>query len=892
MKSFLKLMFILFISVHCYSGTIEHSGENTFLLGNKIGVEQIGGNVFLGRAQTALNNGFSRMVQYPIEVSNPSGFYFSHKLYVGGGTSASGEGLASIYSLDFSSAEPGSWVVSGSLPAALTKPQFLRIGERVYLFSLNEKTVWSIEHSLISGGPWRVERDIPASLGLYKPLLVNGNIYLFPNDGSSDVWIGEISSVGTILPWRKIDQLPISLVDYAVGVTPNGIFVIGGVDDASATKSDIYFTRLLNNGTFEGWVTQNSFPLPIRNISLTVGNGVLIAIGGSQGISVFDTCYTALFNKDGLTSGWREDFRFPTQIINNFTLIEGSRLFSIGGTTLGGATKLVINASVLYRHSAPTLQNDLVPAGASPFMNTLTNFRASDAYFVSERNRLYAIKSQGGFGMSVMGDINEESLLVNATTVTYAPSGTLLQGTWSLPGVIIGLQPDQGRDPSITICCDWYINTPVIYTSKTRLDGALNFVAVSTDPINYSRVPSYWVANGRIYKAGGRLKTGPSDSLSTVSSAEISSDGTIGTFRPERSMPYTLAYFYPVVGRGRVYIVGGTSVLTVGNVYGDNAIQRTSIYSSSVLGDGTLGVWRKEIDIPASLQVSANGNVPRVYVDGDRLFIVGGQTYNQPFGQWNDRPTVFYTPLNNDGTLSSWISLGDLPSSSNSYRYPVDVNGRSLVFTYNSTGNTRTLSQLSGPIYSDVGKYISPILDLGRVSSLDQMLWERVSNIGSSSLQMSVGLANGGLGFGLFQNVINGSGTSSTGRYLRYLATFGTDDVNSGPSVLNLVSLNVLGGNVSEPSKLVASTNKHRFSARELVSVTLTALEDMNVVCTVLDSKQNVVRQSNFSLLAGQSEYRWDCLDETGKKVFSDIYELIFKSDLGVKTSIRVGVIP
>lgn len=149
---------------------------------------------------------------------------------------------------------------------------------------------------------------------------------------------------------------------------------------------------------------------------------------------------------------------------------------------------------------------------------------------------------------------------------------------------------------------------------------------------------SVTIVGDRIYYAGG---FNGSTRFADIFYADINPDGTLGTWTTSSiSLPYVLQGFGMVSSGNYIFIIGGES----------NNISQSNVYSSLVNPDGSLNPWQATENLPQPLYRSS-------YIkDGDRLIAVGGQ--NGP----TVLDKVYYTEINNDGTISEWIeSEKELP---------------------------------------------------------------------------------------------------------------------------------------------------------------------------------------------------------------------------------------
>ena len=117
--------------------------------------------------------------------------------------------------------------------------------------------------------------------------------------------------------------------------------------------------------------------------------------------------------------------------------------------------------------------------------------------------------------------------------------------------------------------------------------------------------------------------------MSTVYTAPINTDGTLGTWTTGTSLPGALGLSQAIVTKNRVYLLGGH----IGSG------PTSTVYTAPINEDGTLGTWTTGTSLPGALGLS-QGIVTR-----NRVYLLGGHNgsgyvstvYTAPFsGGVND----------------------------------------------------------------------------------------------------------------------------------------------------------------------------------------------------------------------------------------------------------------
>ena len=177
------------------------------------------------------------------------------------------------------------------------------------------------------------------------------------------------------------------------------------------------------------------------------------------------------------------------------------------------------------------------------------------------------------------------------------------------------------------------INT--VYTTTINADGTLGTWVTST-PLP---VALFWsqviMTKNRVYLIGGR---NGATYLSTVYTATINADGTLGTWIIDTPLPISVSNMQIIVINNRVYLLGG-------NI---NGIPLSTVYTTTINTDGTLGTWIIDIPLPRAVAHS------QAIVTNNRVYLLGG---------WNGNYTsvVYTAPINPDSTLGTWTIDTPLP---------------------------------------------------------------------------------------------------------------------------------------------------------------------------------------------------------------------------------------
>jgi hypothetical protein len=192
----------------------------------------------------------------------------------------------------------------------------------------------------------------------------------------------------------------------------------------------------------------------------------------------------------------------------------------------------------------------------------------------------------------------------------------------------------------------------------------------------------YVATKGRFYLLGGWSSSG---GFSTVYSAPINADGTLGDFRTETPLPGARANIVCFVIKDKLYVVGGYT----------NTVYRTTVNS-----DGTLSSWETLPNFPISFDYG------RHLIIKDRVYIFEAYNFN------NSVSSIYYATYDSDGNIGTWTYVSDMPNN---------IIGSAMVCTDNYVFSMGGLN-LNNFQYTNIS-YRAPILADGNIGT-----WIQITN--------------------------------------------------------------------------------------------------------------------------------------------------------------------
>ncbi len=184
--------------------------------------------------------------------------------------------------------------------------------------------------------------------------------------------------------------------------------------------------------------------------------------------------------------------------------------------------------------------------------------------------------------------------------------------------------------------------------------------------------------NGYVYEIGGQASD--NNPSSTVYKSHLNTDGSIGAWTTETSLPEPIYQFSAVAANNYIYVFGGLR---------SDHYPNTNLYYTHVSADGSLDGWNTTT-LP-NPRIVAN-----VIVVNNYVYVVGGA---DP-ATFDATPYTYYAQLNGDGTLGTWnVSPNLLPDQS---LYANIVTRNNYIYVIGGLNNATALSPVPSVYYTHV----------------------------------------------------------------------------------------------------------------------------------------------------------------------------------------------
>lgn len=188
-------------------------------------------------------------------------------------------------------------------------------------------------------------------------------------------------------------------------------------------------------------------------------------------------------------------------------------------------------------------------------------------------------------------------------------------------------------------------------------------------------------ANGRIYVLGGYhydVAGGQLIVSDKVLSAAVDADGSLGPWTSFQTLPEPVFFASAAAWQGTVYVTGG---------WNGNSLT-AAVWAATIQPDGSLGAWRHQPTLPDGVYTHAAVSKGSLYVLGG---VVNGGTEVQS--------AVYYAKIGQNGELQAWKPTTALPGPLSNHGASI-ANDQILV-TGGWNGTQPSASVIAAPVNAD-----------------------------------------------------------------------------------------------------------------------------------------------------------------------------------------------
>lgn len=280
-----------------------------------------------------------------------------------------------------------------------------------------------------------------------------------------------------------------------------------------------------------------------------------------------------LFNNENITdiTNWTNGNPMITGVSAHQAVVTKNRVYLLANRVTGGSMVNTIYSAAINED------------GSLGDWNTAGTLPASYSYSkaIITKNRVYLL---GGYaGTSAVSAVYTAPINSDGTLGTWSAGTNLPMAghySWSFTTknrVYWGAARTAGDVP-----------TSAVYTAPINTDGTIGTWTTGPSLPVALYAASIVVTKTKVYHIGG---TNNSASSSGVYVAPINTDGTIGTWTATNSLPVAIHGAGVVVIKNRVFLIGG----------GSNSALLSSVYSATINSDDSLGTWSLVSPLPESI---------------------------------------------------------------------------------------------------------------------------------------------------------------------------------------------------------------------------------------------------------------------------------------------------
>ncbi len=414
-----------------------------------------------------------------------------------------------------------------------------------------------------------------------------------------------------------------------------------------------YQINTIQSVDINSWTTGTALPSILGMSQVVVTKNRVYLLGGRNGTAYLSTVYTAPINSDGTLGTWTTGTSLPVGLGYSQVIVTKNRVYLLGGRNSTSYISTVYTAPINSDGTLGTWTTD----------NSLPGSLGVTQAVVT-KNRVYLL---GGYDDTTYLSIVYTAVINTDGTLGTWSTGTSLPGSLALSQAIITKNRVYlvgGYDGTATVA--------TVYTAVINTDGTLGTWSTGTSLPGQLAESQAIVTKNRVYLLGGRNGSGW---VSTVYTAAINADGTLGTWTTGTSLPGSLSNSQAIVTNNRIYLLGGyisgsyvatvyTAIMYGGkndySPYYSSGSANTLMpgsgkpweqqYQFNTVDNFDPSVWTPDTSLPAALSRTS------IVVTKNQVYLLGGTTLS------GATSTVYVANINSDGSLGAWATGTSLPT--------------------------------------------------------------------------------------------------------------------------------------------------------------------------------------------------------------------------------------
>ena len=518
-----------------------------------------------------------------------------------------------------------------------------------------DTTLSSIRRDRVTGAltTWGSSTAIPSARWNFDAVVYGNRVYIAGGgDGAlNDVHSAPFSGSG-IGAWTSTENLSIGRSGHQLLAYNGFLYILGGLN-GSTRRSDVDYARFKDGGGLAAdsgcgttWCDANNFTTARTNFSAEVYNGYMYIVGGwgDSTINLADVQYAPI-NADGTLGTWTATSSLIQGRRNHSTAIYNGYIYAVAGSgtsfNAGG-----ISTSIEYAkfNSNGTISSWLASDSSLAVAIDMFGLEIVSGYmYVINGCSAYQADGDCNTRQTIVrfAQVNADGTIDTQWNATNTTTGRSALATISHRNIIMtfgGCGADSSNDASCNALSTLTANTSIDTVGRTS-----PYTSVSTMNRVHSSHETI-ACYGYIYAIAGIDNAGTT--LSAVDYAAINANGSLGTWAETTSYPLaTNNAASPFCANGRIYTFSGNTA-SLGN--------ENRVYYATPAADGSISSWIQSGTTP----IAVSHNDSAVY--NNYVYIIGGRQHVAGIMQSTVLSSVYYAPINDDGTLGSWQSTTSL----------------------------------------------------------------------------------------------------------------------------------------------------------------------------------------------------------------------------------------
>jgi N-acetylneuraminic acid mutarotase len=553
---------------------------------------------------------------------------------------------------------------------------------------------------------WSNVGTLPMAMQDMGYVATKGRFYLVNGNSSSKspahVYSVPINTDGTLGDFRAETPVPVSdNFNYIkCFVIKDKLYAIGGDN-----YSYIYKATVNNDGTLSNWESVYSFSLEVGYSTPLIIKDRIYIFGLNDADSGARQIYYSTYDSDGNIGSWTYVSDMPNNIYGSTMVCTDNYVFSIGDINSSASYRAPILADgsigTWTQISAPpvsTTYGQVAIAGNKIYFIGGYNYyydSAIDNYSYRYLNSVYVATFTSGITDYTPYYTDQSSASTTPSSPVKKSAGIPWQSQWgfnsSTQNDITNWSSTNNLTDTVSDAASLVTKSYIYILGGYSRNSAINTIQrasfdsdgnLSSSWSNVGTLPisnesmGYIATKGRFYLIGGNSSSGY---LTTVYSTSINTDGSLGDFRSETPLPNKRHFPVCFVIKEKLYVVGGMD---------ENVKLTNTVYKAIVNNDGSLTEWTTLPNFPTSFY----SGTPLLIKD--RIYIFG-------LNDDSSNPKNYYTTYDSDGNIGSWTYVSDMP---NNIGFSAIVCTDNYVFSiggYDYGNNKSTNAAYRAPILSD-----------------------------------------------------------------------------------------------------------------------------------------------------------------------------------------------